>query len=118
LSIDVLDRDGSTSELLGNVRVRRHQLLATALASPPVLRIDDAPGGLQQLDLVVTLHGAGVEETWASVEARRGVAEAPLRPLRAGEVVEVSALGRYRIGTLHDLWIDPRGYPAGSFNLS
>ncbi|HEU4411707.1 MAG TPA: C2 domain-containing protein [Polyangiaceae bacterium] len=113
LSIAVLDRDGSKSELLGNVRVRRHQLLATALASPPVLVVNDVQGGLQQLELVVTPHGAGVEDTWASVEAQRGVTEAPLRPLRAGEVVEVFAIGRYRIGTWHDQWIDPQGYPGG-----
>ena len=38
---------------------------------------------------------------------------APLRSLRAGEVVTIAATGSYKVGDFYDAVLDPRGYPDG-----
>lgn len=113
LSFTVLDRDGSLSEVIGNMRVGRQQLVDTALSSRPLLTLSDPRGGLQQLDLVLSPYGPGVEGTQADMNTQSGTMAAPLRPIRAGEVIEVAAAGRYRVGGWYDRWIDPGGYPGG-----
>jgi len=113
LSLTVVDRDGgSQPEVIGAVRLDRAQLVDAALSSA-MLVLSDGNGGLQRLELVVGGSAQPSEETDATMNTKNGTAAAPMRPIRAGEVLEVSAAGRYRVGSFYDSWLDPRGYPGG-----
>ncbi|MDI1484764.1 hypothetical protein [Polyangium sp. y55x31] len=112
LLLTVLDRDGSQPEVIGTVRLDRGQLV-TAARSNPLLSLGDPRGGLQRLELVVSALTTPPETTTAPMNVRSGTVPANFRPIRAGEIVDISATGRYRIGSWNGAWIDPRGYPNG-----
>jgi hypothetical protein len=113
LTLMVLDRDGDQQpEVIGAVRLDRTRLVQAAL-SGPLLVLGDPAGGLQRLDLVVSPYGQPVETSQTSMDVRNGTVPAQLRPIRAGEVLEVRATGQYRVGSFYDRWIGPAGYPGG-----
>lgn len=113
LTLTVVDRDGGGQpEVIGAVRLERGQLVEAALSSA-MLVLSDGSGGLQRLELVVRGSSQQIEEADANMDVRSGTVAAQMRPIRAGEVLEVAAGGRYRVGSFYDQWLDPRGYPGG-----
>lgn len=113
LSLTVIDRDRPSHEVLGNVRVGRQQLVGTALSSQPLLVLSDPAGGLLRLEVVISPYAGGTEGVDATMDARDGTMSAPLRSLRAGEVVTIAATGSYQVGGFYNALLDPRGYPGG-----
>jgi hypothetical protein len=114
LLLSVIDRDGPTElETIGAVRLTRGALEDAIRTSTPVLSLADPLGGLQRIDLVLRPHGPGGDEAHSAMNARSGTTAASVRPILAGEVVEVTAAGKYRIGSWNDAWIGPAGYPGG-----
>jgi hypothetical protein len=112
LLLTVLDRDGGQSEVIGVLRLDRAQLIDAA-RSTPLLTLRDPRGGLTRLELVVSAPAGSVETATTPMDIRAGTQAARLRPIRAGEVLDVSAVGRYQVGSWHDRWINPRGFPGG-----
>ena len=115
LALDVIDRDGTNAELIGSVRVSRGVLISTVFSAQQIVRVSDPKGGLEAMELVVTPHEQGTENILITMSAEQGTTETHLRPLRAGEVVQVQASGQYQIGRWHDEVIDPRGFPGGKW---
>ncbi|MDI1444190.1 C2 domain-containing protein [Polyangium sp. 6x1] len=107
ITLVVVDRDGTGAEVIGGVKLGRQELLA-AQATRPVFSMRG--GGVLRMDLAVMAYTNPMESTEAAVTAQAGGALVSMRPIRAGEVVEISARGQYRIGTGRGAWIDPRGY--------
>ncbi len=112
LTVAVLDRDGDRSEPLGMVRVTRQELLTAAAGNPLIVR-SDPRGGLQRLELAAFPYGLAAEDVETSLDIRSGTMPVPFRNIRAGEVLQVSASGQYRVSSASP-WMDPRGYPGGS----
>lgn len=114
LLLSVIDRDGPTEyETIGAVRLMR-QTLEDAIRSPTsLLSLTDPLGGLQRIDLVLRPYGPGGDEAHSAMNANSGTTAASIRPIIAGEVVEIAAAGKYRIGSWNDTWIGPAGYPGG-----
>lgn len=114
LLLSVIDRDGPTEyETIGAVHVTRGALEDALRASPPVLSLKDPLGGLQRIDLVLRPYESEGEEAHSEMRVKDGTKAASFRPIFAGEVVEITAAGRYRVGTWNDAWIGPAGYPGG-----
>lgn len=107
ITLAVVDRDGASAEVIGGVRLGRQELLAS-VATRPVFSARG--GGVTRMDLSVTAHEEAMAEAEVVVNAQEGGSLVPIRPIRAGEVVEIAARGQYRIGTSRGAWIDPRGY--------
>lgn len=113
LLLSVFDRDGAQSEIIGTARLGRAQLVDAA-RSNPLLTLGDPRGGLIRLELVVSAYDGQSETTSMPMDVRAGTMAPSFRPIRAGEVLDVSATGQYRIGDMwFTKWIDPRGYPGG-----
>ncbi len=110
LLLTVSDRDGNQREVIGALRLQRAQLLQ-ALQTNPLLTLSDPTGSLQRLELIVAAHTNDMESFDLPMNVQAGTIEARFRPIRAGEIIDVSATGRYKIGSWHGQWIDPRGYP-------
>ncbi len=107
ISLVVVDRDGPNSEIIGAFKLTRQDLIARA-ANQPIFTLNS--GAIMRMDLVVTPYSARIESTEFTINANTGGSIAPIRPIRAGETVEISAKGHYRIGTGRGAWIDPKGY--------
>ncbi len=107
ITLAVADRDGAAAEILGAVRLSRQELLH-AQATRPVFSMRG--GSVLRMDLAVMPDDNRLATSEVTVTAQTGGALVPIRPIRAGEVVEVAARGQYRIGTGRGAWIDPRGY--------
>ncbi|HRI64825.1 MAG TPA: hypothetical protein PK156_11305 [Polyangium sp.] len=120
LLLTVSDRDGNQREVLGSLRLRQDQLRET-LESNRLLTLSDPSGSLQRLEVVVSSHAGPMETAQVAMDARAGTVDSRFRPIRAGEIVEVTATGQYKVGKLYyDNWISPLGYPNGdarSFNF-
>lgn len=114
LAFEVIDRDGNQYDTIGRVRVFRQDLVAVAFSPQRLLVLEDRRGGLDALELVVEPYAQGPEVTQTTMPTREGTTKVPFRPLRAGEVVEVRAFGRYQVGTWNDSVIDPRGFEGGA----
>jgi len=113
LLLTVSDRDGQQREIIGSLRLQRAQLLQT-LQTNPLLTLSDPTGGVQRLELIVAAHTIPSESVTVPMNVRSGTIEAKFRPIRAGDVVDISATGQYKVGNLfYDKSIDPRGYPDG-----
>lgn len=112
LLLTVSDRDGGQREVIGSLRLQRAQLLQ-ALQTNPLLTLSDPTGSLQRIEFVVAPHPNEAETITVPMNVREGTIDAGFRPVRAGEIVDISASGQYKIGSWHDKWIDPRGYPNG-----
>jgi hypothetical protein len=110
LTLTVIDRDADSYDLIGQVRLTRQQLSGVAASPTPVLSLTS--GAIQRLDIVVATLDGRPEELSVPMNAKVGTVPARFRPVRAGEVVEIFADGHYRIGTVNDDLIDPRGLPA------
>jgi hypothetical protein len=114
LLLSVIDRDGPAEfETIGAVRLTRGALEDAIHTSAPLLSLADPLGGLQRIDLVLRPYGSGGEEARSTMNAKSGTTAASIRPIIAGEVVEIAAAGKYRIGSWNDAWIGPAGYPGG-----
>lgn len=113
LLLTVSDRDGQNREVIGSLRLQRAQLVQ-ALGTNPLLTLSDSTGSVQRLELIVGAHSPLTETVTVPMNAQSGTIEAQFRPIRAGDVVEISATGQYQVGNLYyDKSIDPRGYPDG-----
>jgi hypothetical protein len=108
ITLAVADRDGSSVEVIGGVRLGRQELLGSLATSRPAFTMQG--GAVLRMDLHVSAQNLSGDSAEIAVDPKRGGALVPMRPVRAGEVVEVSARGQYRIGTARGAWIDPRGY--------
>jgi hypothetical protein len=109
LTLTVMDRDGETYDLIGHVRLTRQQLADVAVSPTPVLSM--AFGAVQRMDVVVSAHDGHSEQVIVPMNAKQGTVPVTLRPVRAGEVMEITATGSYRVGRFNDDLIDPRGLP-------
>jgi hypothetical protein len=121
LSVIVRDRDGARYEDIGIRRLSREQLVRTALSSSPLIALGEQRSGLERLDVSVYPHQPAETNAPAGMDARAGMIAAPIRPIRAGEVVEITASGQYRTGNYLEPWIGPNGYSSESpvgFNFS
>ncbi|MRG96140.1 C2 domain-containing protein [Polyangium spumosum] len=107
ITLAVVDRDGDGAEVIGGVKLGRQELLAAQATQPVFSR---RGGGVTRMDFAVMPYTEAMETVEVPVTAAMGGALVPMRPIRAGEVVEISARGQYRIGTGRGAWIDPRGY--------
>jgi hypothetical protein len=115
LLLIVRDRDGARYEDIGVRRLIREQLVRAALStSSPQIAFGEARGGLQRLDVSVYTHPPAETSAPGGMDARAGMIAAPIRPIRAGEVVEIMAGGQYRTGMYQHPWVGPNGYPAES----
>jgi hypothetical protein len=112
LLLTVSDRDGTQREVIGTLRLQRGQLLEAAETNP-LLTLSDSSGSLQRLELVVTPLAESEEIISVPMNVRDGTIDSKFRPIRAGEVIDISATGQYKVGSFFDKWIDPRGYPGG-----
>jgi hypothetical protein len=114
LLLSVVDRDGPTElETIGAVRLTRRALEDALSAGTPLLSLADPLGGLERMDVVLRPYGPGGEEARSTMNVKSGTTAAATRPIVAGEVVEINASGKYRIGSWNDAWIGPAGYPGG-----
>jgi hypothetical protein len=114
LALDVIDRDGASFDVIGSVRAFRRDLVSVALSQRPLMVLRDPRGGLEEMQIVVTPYAPPQPEVvQASMDAQEGTLELPFRAVRAGEVIEIRASGRYQVGNWNDEVIDPRGYPGG-----
>jgi hypothetical protein len=111
LLLTVSDRDGNQREVIGALRLQRAQLLH-ALQTNPLLTLSDPTGSLQRLELIVAAHTNDAESFTIPMNVQDGTIDSRFRPVRAGEIIAISASGQYKVGNLfYDKWIDPRGYP-------
>lgn len=113
LSLSVVDRDGGEVEVIGAVRLSRQQLVSAITSGQPMMVLQDPSGGLIRLELVVSASSSEGEDSTFDIDASDGTVRLRHRPIRAGEVVELSAVGRYQIGSHYDEWLGPTGYPGG-----
>ncbi len=107
--LEVVDGDaGGRTETIGLIRITQ-ETLRKAWASPTHL-LELESDGIVGLELVVSAY-----QPSSVPPTRRSASYAPAaltrRPLIAGEVVTLSAAGRYQVGSFYDQTIDPAGYP-------
>lgn len=107
ITLAVVDRDGASAEMIGAVKLSRQELISAAMTQPVGTT---RGGGILRMDLSISPYTARSESAEVTFQANAGGAIVPIRPVRAGEVVEIAARGQYRIGTGRGAWIDPRGY--------
>lgn len=112
LLLTVSDRDGTQREVIGSLRLQRAQLLQ-ALQTNPLLTLSDPSSSLQRLELIVSPLINSAESITVPMNVQEGAIDSSFRPIRAGEIVDISATGQYKVGSWFDKWIDPRGYPGG-----
>jgi hypothetical protein len=118
LRITVVDHDaGAGPQQIGEVRVTRAAVVRT-LAQPTQLLVV-ADQGVKQLELALSKYEP-VSIAPTEMPASDGLRTASTRALYAGEVVQLRAAGRYRVGSWYDDPVDPAGYPghqARSYNF-
>ncbi len=108
----MIDRDRPSAEVIGKVCVpaaaRRHSVLCAAVAGPRGSGRWPAAARARRLTLRPVNRGVQT-----SIDARTGTISAPVRSVRAGEVVEIAAAGSYRVGGFYDAVLDcpPRRTP-------
>jgi hypothetical protein len=95
----------------GAVRLSAHEVLE-ALGSQMHLLVKRQPPSLEELELVVSAYTAAAPVTLA-MPAREGTRKVEGDELRAGEVVSLTASGRYQIGQFNDAILTPVGYVGG-----
>jgi len=86
-----------SQEVIGSLRLRRKQLL-DAFEGSGLLRLDDKEGGLERIEIAVSEDDSkGVKARGTLNVSKASVARIPGLDINAGDVVEVSAVGRYEL---------------------
>ena len=111
LIIEVVDDDlAAGRQQIGAVRVSRNDVLR-ALNEPTQLLVRDQKPSLLKLELVISEYGAH-PNTNVDMSAREGT-HPDVADVMGGEVVSITASGKYRVGTWYDADVSPVGYPGG-----
>jgi hypothetical protein len=120
LMLQVVDVDGADGgETIGAVRISAAEALQ-ALQSPTRILAKRQPPSLEAVELVVSPYAALPPATLV-MPVRDGTKKVEGSELLAGEVVRVSAAGRYQVGHYYDAPLTPAGYPGGgpkTYNFS
>jgi hypothetical protein len=112
LRVEVVDVDGADGgEAIGAVRVSAAEALATLRSPNHILMKQQAPS-LQALELVIDAY-TPVPTATLVMPVSDGTKKVDGRELFAGEVVRVTAAGRYQVGHYYDAPLTPLGYPGG-----
>jgi hypothetical protein len=111
LRLEVMDADGAEAESIGAVRLSAAEALKT-LRSPTHILVKEQPPSLEALELIISPYTA-VPTATLVMPVRDGTKKVDGDELLAGEVVRVTADGRYQVGHYYDAPLTPVGYPGG-----
>jgi hypothetical protein len=112
LRLEVVDADeGDAGDQIATVRLSAGEALA-ALASPTHIVAKRQAPCLDALELVISEYRAVTPAT-VVMQASEGTKRVDGDELLAGEVVRVTASGRYQVGSYYDSPLSPAGYPGG-----
>ncbi len=110
IELDVLDDDGSgdeeKQETIGVFHLGRKMLLDAA-ASSDLVELRDEKGGVERLELTVSETEAGPRKASKTLDVKQGIMNLADLRINAGEVVEVQAVGQYRVA---EKPVSPAGY--------